>query len=96
MNKDKIILHCCNIAAAVCLAGGSGAVLAKGPGTNPLENRATRDFDCVSTDQSTRPAAKSPQQTLSYTCSPAASSTAPAQLGETAAKIPSRGPNGLR
>lgn len=92
MNKKKAILHCCNIAVAVCLAGGSGAVLAKGPGTKALENQATTDLGCVSAYQSTSPAAKSPQQTLSHTCSPAASTTAPVRLGDTAAKTPSRVP----
>lgn len=92
MNKKKIVLHCCNIAVAVCLAGGSGAVLAKGPATKALENQAATGLDCVSLSQSTSPAAKSPQQTLSHTCSPAASSTGPARLGDTTAKTPSRAP----
>ena len=96
MNKEKIVLHCCNIAVAVCLAGGSGAVLAKGPGTNALENQAATDVDCVSLNQSTSPAAKSPQQTLSRTCSPAASGTGPVRLGDTTTKTPSRAPEGMR
>jgi len=92
MNRKKIVLHCCNIAVAVCLAGGSGAVLAKGHGTKALENQAATGLDCVSLNQSTSPAAKSPQQTLSQTCSPAASSTGPVPLGDTTTKTPSRAP----
>jgi len=79
MNRKKIGLHCCNIAVAVCLAGGSGAVLAKAWHQGAGESGRDGFGLCV-VNQSTSPAAKSPQQTLSQTCSPAASSTGPVPL----------------
>ena len=86
----KTFVRSCNLSLALCLGLAGGAVLAKGPGTQALQDQDALRYDCTSIYQSTRTTAKSPQRALSHSCTPAASATAPLQPGDTAAKTPSR------
>ena len=79
-----------NLSLALCLGLAGGAVLAKGPGTQALSDQAAVEHECTSKQASSRTTAKSPQRTLSHSCTPAAFATAPLQAGDTAAKTPSR------
>jgi len=86
----KTFVRSCNLSLALCLGLAGGAVLAKGPGTQALSDQAAVEHECTSNQASTRTTAKSPQRTLSHSCTPAASATAPLPPGDTAAKTPSR------
>lgn len=87
---NKTALHWSNFALALCLAAVGGAVLAKGPGTEALQDQAATQYDCTSTSQSASTTAKSPQPALSHSCMPAASRTESLPTGDTTAKTPSR------
>lgn len=87
---NKATVRCSNLALALCLSSAASAVLAKGTGTQALQDQAAVRYDCTSTSQSTTTTAKSPQSVLSHSCVPASPATAPLQPGETAAKTPSR------
>lgn len=87
MNKTTVRR---NLALAVCLGALGGAVLAKGPDTQVRQDQSARNNDCVSISQASSTTAKSPQSTLSHSCTPTSSPAASVPAGATATKTPSR------
>ncbi len=87
---NNLSRNSCSFALSLTLALGSGAVLAKGPGTQTSPDGASVQYRCSTAAAPVTTSAKSPQQNRSYTCVPLAATLVLAATGTTTAKTPSR------
>ena len=79
-----------NVALALTLTVGSGAVFAKDASTHASRDQAQVEYRCSSTAESTGATAKSPNGHSSYSCAPLASVQTTTLPGATTAKTPGK------
>ena len=79
-----------NVALALTLTAGSGAVFAKDASTHASRDQAQVEYRCSSTAESTGATAKSPNGNSPHSCIPVASAQMSTLQGATTAKTPGR------